>query len=289
MLYRPRRSVLYMPGSNQRALDKARSLPADTLVLDLEDAVAPLMKVTARRQIAEAVAAGGYGQRELVVRVNGLDTDWAEDDIRMVASSGADALCMPKVETAAEVQQLAAMLEAFGAKDNLAIWVMAETPRGVMNIQQVAAAHPRVQVVVMGTSDLAKELRVRHTPERQGLLTSLNLCVLAARAHGLEILDGVYLDLDDPSGFAASCEQGRDLGFDGKTLIHPKQLEEANRTFGPGEQELERATRIITAWQEAEAEGKAVVLVDNKLVEVLHVEEAQRLLAIHQAIQSMDS
>lgn len=289
MDYRPRRSVLYMPGSNQRALEKARSLPADTLVLDLEDAVAPAMKVTARQQIDEAIAAGGYGHRELVVRVNGLETRWAEEDIRMVASSGADALCIPKVETAAEVQEVVAILEAAGAKDTLSIWVMAETPLGVLNIGQVAAAHPRVQVVVMGTSDLAKELRVRHTPERQGLLTSLNLCVLAARAHGLEILDGVYLDLDDPSGFVASCEQGRDLGFDGKTLIHPKQLEEANRAFGPGERELERAARIIAAWQEAAAEGKAVVLVDNKLVEVLHVEEARRLLAIDQTIQAMVS
>lgn len=289
MLYRPRRSVLYMPGSNQRALDKARSLPADSLVLDLEDAVAPAMKVTARQQLADALAAGGYGRRELVVRINGLDTQWAEEDIRMVASSGADALCMPKVETAAQVLLVADRLEALGASDKLAIWVMAETPRGVLNIQQVAAAHPRVQVVVMGTSDLAKELRVRHTLERQGLLTSLNLCVLAARANGLEILDGVYLDLDAPSGFVASCEQGRDLGFDGKTLIHPKQVEAANRVFGPGEQELARAERIISAWQEAEAEGKAVVLVDNKLVEVLHVEEARRLLAIDQAIQAMDS
>ncbi len=279
--YRPRRSVLYMPGSNERALEKARSLPADTLILDLEDAVAPEMKLQARALIADAISQGGYGQRELVVRVNALDSCWGEDDVRMVAVSGADALCMPKVESAAEVAATVRLLEAAGAPETLALWVMAETPRGILNIEQVAAAHPRIQVIVMGTSDLAKELRVRHTPARLGLLSSLSLCVLAARANNLEILDGVYLDLDDESGFAASCEQGRDLGFDGKTLIHPKQLATANRVFGPAADELERAQRIVEAWREAEAEGKAVVLVDNKLVEILHVEEAQRLLAIN--------
>lgn len=287
MSHRPRRSVLYMPGSNQRALEKARSLPADSLILDLEDAVAPTMKVAARQQIGEAIAAGGYGQRELVVRVNSLDTEWAEDDICMVAKSAADALCIPKVETAEQVLHVAAMLDMAGAADSMAIWVMAETPKGILNIQQITTAHPRLRVVVMGTSDLAKELRVRHTPERLGLLGSLNQCVLAARANQLEILDGVYLDLDSDSGFAASCEQGRDLGFDGKTLIHPKQLAIANQVFGPGEQDVERAGRIIAAWREAEAAGQAVVLVDKQLVEVLHVEEARRLLEIHEAIQQL--
>lgn len=287
MQYRPRRSVLYMPGANQRALEKARSLPADSLVLDLEDAVAPAMKATARQQIAAALAAGGYDHRELVVRINGLGSEWAEDDIKMVAASGADALCLPKVESAAQVQQAAQLLDAAGAADALAIWVMAETPLGILNIQQIAAAHTRVAVIVMGTSDLAKELRVAHTPGREGLLTSLSLCVLAARAHDLEILDGVYLDLDDEAGFADSCEQGRAIGFDGKTLIHPKQIAAANQAFGPAHQELERARRIITAWDEAQAQGKAVVLVDDKLVEVLHVEEARRLLEIDQAINAM--
>lgn len=289
MLHRPRRSVLYMPGANQRALEKARTLAADSLVLDLEDAVAPAMKVTARQQIATAIASGGYGHRELVVRINGLDSDWAQEDIRMVADSAADALCMPKVETAAQVQQVAALLDVAGADASMAIWVMIETPPGVLNAKAIAGAHPRVKVLVMGTSDLAKELRVPHTPEREGLQPALGLCVLAARANGLDILDGVYLDLDDEPGYVASCEQGRTLGFDGKTLIHPKQVAAANAVFSPDALELDRAGRIIEAWREADAEGKAVVLVDGKLVEILHVEEARRLLAIAEAIAMVDA
>jgi len=287
MPLRPRRSVLYMPGSNQRALEKAKTLAADALILDLEDAVAPDAKAVARQQVVDSVRAGGYGKRELVIRVNGLDTDWGMEDIRAVAGSGADAICLPKVEAAAEVEELVRLLDEAGAPESMAIWVMSETPKGILNIDEVAASHPRLKVIVMGTSDLAKDLRVRHTPERLGFLTSLGLCLLAARANNVDILDGVYLDLNDEEGYRASCEQGRDLGFDGKTLIHPKQLEGANAVFGPSADELERSRKIIEAWAAAEAEGKGVVLVDGKLVESLHVEEARRLLAIAEVIEAM--
>ncbi len=284
MPIRPRRSVLYMPGSNQRALEKARQLSADCLLLDLEDSVAPSAKLLAREQVMAAVKAGGYGSRELVVRVNGLDSDWGEDDIRAVAQSGTDAICLPKVETAAEIEELVKIMDAAAAPEAMRIWIMSETPRGILNINEVASSHNRLQVIVMGTTDLAKELRLRHTPERQGFVTSLGLCLLAARANGLEILDGVFLDLEDTAGFYQSCLQGRDWGFDGKTLIHPKQLVAANEIFAPSANELSRSTKILEAWRQAESEGKAVVLVDGKLVENLHVEEAQHLLAIADAI-----
>ena len=287
MPFRPRRSALYMPGSNLRALEKAKSLVADTLILDLEDAVAPDAKTLARQQIVASIQGGGYGNRELVVRVNGLDTEWGMDDIRAVATSGADAICLPKVEAAAEVEELVRLLDDAGAPENMKIWVMSETPKGVLNINEVAASHARLAVIVMGTSDLAKDLRVPHTPSRLGFLTSLGLCLLAARANNIDILDGVYLDLDDDMGYRASCLQGRELGFDGKTLIHPKQLSVANEVFGPSDDELVRCKKIIAAWAEAEGEGRGVVLVDGKLVENLHIEEAHRLLTISEAIDKM--
>jgi citrate lyase subunit beta/citryl-CoA lyase len=276
-----------MPGSNQRALEKAKTLAADCLILDLEDAVAPDAKVQARQQVLDAVNGGGYGSRELVIRVNALDTDWGEEDITAVAGSAADAICLPKVESAAEVEEVVRLLETAGARETLAIWVMCETPKGVLTINEIAGAHPRVNMIVMGTSDLAKDLRVRHTPGREGFMTSLGLCLLAARANNIDILDGVYLDLDDERGYLASCQQGRDLGFDGKTLIHPKQLAGANAAFGPSEEELSRAKKIIEAWRQAEAAGQGVVLVDGKLVENLHVDEAKRQLAIGEAIAAM--
>lgn len=287
MPHRPRRSVLYMPGSNLRALDKAKTLPADTLILDLEDAVSPDAKALARQQVVASIQAGGYGNRELVVRVNGLDTDWGMDDIRAVATSGANAICLPKVEAAAEVEELVRLLDDAGAPETMKIWIMSETPKGVLNINEVAASHWRLAVIVMGTSDLAKDLRVPHTPDRLGFLTSLGLCLLAARANNVDILDGVYLDLDDEPGYRASCVQGRELGFDGKTLIHPKQLSAANEVFGPSADELTRCEKIIAAWAEAEAGGQGVVLVDGKLVESLHVEEARRLLVIAAEIDKL--
>lgn len=284
MTLRPRRSVLYMPGSNARALEKARTLDADSLVLDLEDAVAPDQKEAAREQVLAAVTAGGYGHREMVVRVNAFDTRWGRDDIVAFAGAPIAALCLPKVESAEEVNAVVQLLKQ--EKSTLKLWLMAETPRGILNIDEICGAHERVEVIIMGTSDLAKELRVPHTPDRLGLQTSLQLCVLAARAHGLDILDGVYLDIKDDAGFAVACDQGVALGFDGKTLIHPSQIERANMAFAPAPDVVDRARRILDAWREAEAEGKAVAVVDGKLVENLHVAEAERHLAIYEAISA---
>ena len=285
---RPRRSVLYMPGSNARALDKGRSLPADGLILDLEDAVAPDAKATARDQIGAAVKAGGYGRREIIIRVNGLDGPWGQADVAMAARSGADAILLPKVESANEVHALDQLMQRGGAPSDLAIWCMIETPLGVLRSAEIAAAGSRLACFVMGTSDLAKDLQASHTRERLPLLTSLGLCVLAARAYRLAILDGVHLDLNDDAGFAESCRQGRELGFDGKTLIHPKTIEAANRAFAPSEAELEFSRRVIQAHAEATAAGKGVVVVDGRLVENLHVENARRLVALGEAIAEME-
>ncbi|WP_372878202.1 HpcH/HpaI aldolase/citrate lyase family protein [Spongiibacter marinus] len=284
MAYLPRRSVLYMPGANTRALEKARSLDADVLILDLEDAVAPSQKVQARQHILDALAEGGYGHRELVVRVNGFDTPWGREEIAAFAHAPISALCLPKVESAAEVQAVVQLLVQEQAPETLRLWAMAETPRGVLAIDEIAGSHSRLEAIVMGTSDLAKELRVPHTPDRLGLQASLSQCVLAARAHGLDVLDGVHLNLDDEAGFEQACEQGVQLGFDGKTLIHPKQIAAANEAFGPSEQQLAQAKKIHQAWVEAEAQGLGVVVVDGRLVESLHVDEALRILAIGDAL-----
>jgi citrate lyase subunit beta / citryl-CoA lyase len=281
---RPRRSALYMPGSNARALDKARGLAADVLLLDLEDAVAPAAKDEARALVVAALARGGYGPRELVVRVNGEGTPWWEADLRAAARSGAHAVLLPKVESAATVQAAERVLEGSGAPASLALWCMVETPRGVLRVHEVAGASARLACLVMGTSDLVKDLRARHGPSRLSVLTSLSLTVLAARAHGLSVLDGVHLDLSDEAGFEAACRQGRELGFDGKTLIHPRTLETANRVFAPDEAEVAQARRIIEAHAEAAARGQGVVVVDGRLVEALHVEEARRLVALAEAI-----
>lgn len=281
---RPRRSVLYMPGSNARALEKGRSLDADGLILDLEDAVSPSQKAEARAQVIQALAEGGYGHREILLRVNGLDTEWGEVDIASAATSGADAVLLPKVESAETVQRAEALLEKHGAPKELALWCMMETPRGILRAEAIADATPRLAGFVMGTSDLAKDLHAAHTPMRLPLLVGLGTCLLAARAAGLAILDGVFLDLNDAEGFAASCRQGVELGFDGKTLIHPKQLAAANEAFAPTEDEVGFARRVIEAHAEAEAEGKGVVLVDGKLIENLHVQAAHRLVAMADAI-----
>ncbi|MCH7486124.1 MAG: CoA ester lyase [Proteobacteria bacterium] len=282
---RPRRSVLYMPGSNARALEKGRTLPADCLILDLEDAVAPDAKETARGRIRDSLRDGGYGRRELIVRVNGLDTAWGRDDITAAADSGADAILLPKVESADAVRQAVAALDDSGAPEGLALWCMMETPRGMLHAEEIASASPRVEALVMGTSDLAKDLQAAHTRERLPMITSLGLCLLAARAAGIAILDGVYLDLADDEGFEYSCRQGKELGFDGKTLIHPKTIEAANRIFAPSEEEVAWSRTIIEAHAEADREGKGVVVVDGKLIENLHVEGARRLVAMAQAIE----
>jgi len=285
---RPRRSVLYMPGSNTRALEKAHGLAADGLILDLEDAVAPDAKAMARANVAAALRAGGYGRRELAVRVNGLATPWGYDDIAAAAAMKADAVLLPKVESADTVRQAETLLAAAGAPASLALWCMMETPRGMLHAEEIAAASPRVACLVMGTSDLAKDLHARHTRDRLPMLTALGLCLLAARAYRLAILDGVHLDLDDDEGFAASCRQGRELGFDGKTLIHPKTIAAANAAFAPTDDEVAWARRIIAAHAEAEAAGKGVVLVDGKLIENLHVEDARRTVALAGQIGEME-
>jgi citrate lyase subunit beta/citryl-CoA lyase len=281
---RPRRSVLYMPGANARALEKSRSLPADAVIFDLEDAVAPDAKLMARKQIIEAVAAGGYGKREVLIRTNGLNTPWGYDDLVAVAKAGADAVLLPKVESAEMVRQAETVLESHGAPSDLAIWCMMETPRGMLHAEEIADASPRLGGLVMGTSDLAKDLQAQHTAMRLPLITALGLCLLAARASRIAILDGVFLDLNDDEGFVDSCRQGAELGFDGKTLIHPKQLAGANEVFAPSDEELRLSRRIIDAYAEAEAAGKGVVLVDGKLIEKLHVDHAKRVVALAEAI-----
>ena len=281
---RPRRSVLYMPGSNARALDKARSLPADALILDLEDAVSPDSKDVARAQIGDALKAGGYGFRELIVRTNGLETPWGVDDLKALAPLGPDAILLPKVEDPATILKAEALLNEVGAPAKTTIWAMMETPLGILRAAEIAAASKRLTCFVMGTSDLTKDLHARHTPMRLPMLTSLSITMLAARAYGLTILDGVYLDLKDEEGYRASCLQGVELGFDGKTLIHPNQVEGANEVFAPSEAEIAWSRKIIEAFAAAEAEGKGVVLVDGKLIENLHVENAKRICALADAI-----
>ena len=269
---RPRRSVLYMPGSNPRALEKARTLPADGLIFDLEDAVAPGDKESARQLILEALRQGGYGGREILVRVNGLDTPWGKDDLAAAAKSGAHGVLLPKVESAAEVREAEALLPG-----NQAIWCMMETPKGILRAEEIGGSSPRLGGLVMGTSDLAKDLHAAHTAMRLPMLVSLGQCLLAARAYGIAILDGVHLDLEDEAGFRASCHQGRELGFDGKTLIHPKTIDAANEIFGPSPSELDWAKKIIAAY---EAANSGVTLVEGKLVEQLHVDAARRLLVL---------
>lgn len=286
---RPRRSVLYMPGSNARALEKARTLAADGLILDLEDAVAPDAKALARDQIAAALQQGGYGGRELVVRINGLETPWGADDLAMAASSRAHAILIPKVERAETVREVERRLDAARASKDIAVWCMMETPLGMLHAEEIAASSPRVGCLVMGTSDLAKDLHAAHTRERLPLLMSLGLCLLAARAFGLAILDGVHLDLADDEGFAHACRQGKELGFDGKTLIHPKTIAKANEEFAPSADEVAWSRRVIAAHAAASREGKGVVLVDGKLIENLHVENARRLVALAEAIAALES
>lgn len=281
---RPQRSALYVPGANVRALEKSRGLAADALILDLEDAVAPAAKEVARAQVIKVLQGEGTWRSERVVRVNGPGTPWGPDDLAELARAKADAICLPKVETPGEIRAAAAALDAAGAPPELAIWAMIETPRGVLAAHDIALASPRLTCLVVGTSDLVKDLRARHTPGRGEVLTSLSLVLLASRAAGLTALDGVHLDLSDPGGFELACRQGRDLGFDGKTLIHPSQLEVANRVFAPSPEELSTARRIVESHAEAVAAGKGITVVDGRLVESLHVAEAERLLALGRAI-----
>jgi citrate lyase subunit beta/citryl-CoA lyase len=283
-MLRLRRSLLFVPGSTPRALEKARALPADGLIFDLEDAVAPMAKEEARTAIMAALATGGYGGRELVLRVNALDTPWGHGDLAAAATMPIDAVLLPKVENADRVRLAAALLDALGAPPERAVWCMLETPLGVLDARPIAAASPRLAALVLGSSDLTKDLHAAHTRDRLPLLTALQLALLAARAYGLAALDGVHLDLSDNEGFALACRQGRELGFDGKTLIHPKQIEAANTAFAPSAEEVVWSRRIIAAYAEAERSGKGVVLVDGKLIENLHVDNARRVVAVAEAI-----
>ena len=282
---RPRRSVLYIPGSNARALEKGKSLPADALILDLEDAVAPDAKVLAREQVVAAVNAGGYGHRELVIRINSLDSEWGRDDLKAVAASKADALLVPKVETEAQIHEVERLMKEAGAAPQMAIWAMMETPLGMLHAEEIAASSPALTCLVMGTSDLAKETNALHTRDRLPMITSLGLCLLAARAYGLTVLDGVHLDLSDDEGFAFSCQQGRELGFDGKTLIHPKTINKANEVFAPDAAEVEWSKQILSAFEDAQSLGKGVVVLEGKLIENLHVETARKTIALAEAIE----
>ena len=286
---RPRRSMLYVPGSNARALEKGRTLPADALILDLEDAVAPDAKETARRQSLETLAEGGYGKREILVRTNGLDSEWGRDDIAAMAKSGADAILLPKVESAETIRQAEEIMADHGAPADMAVWCMIETPLGVLHAEEIAWGSRRLGGLVMGTSDLAKDLHCLHMPGRLPLVTSLSLCVLAARAHGLAILDGVHLDLSDDEGFAESCRQGLAFGFDGKTLIHPRTIDKANEIFAPSADEVAWSEKIIAAHEQASKEGKGVIVVDGKLVENLHVADANRIIELAAMIAELET
>lgn len=284
---RPLRSVLYMPASNQRAMDKARQLPADAIVFDLEDAVAPGAKDMAREQVVAQVLAGGYGERQLVVRCNGLDTPWGEADLATLAQTAIGVLCLPKIDSAATLAAVRRQLAGLGRSD-MTLWAMIETPTGVANAREIAATSG-LGALLMGTTDLASELRVAHRADRLGLLYALGECVLAARLAGIPVLDGVYLDLADAAGFEACCEQGRALGFDGKTLIHPGQLAAANRVFGPSPEATDRAQRLLEAWEQAQQRGEGLAVMDGKLIEIMHVAEARRTLASVAYIESLAS
>jgi citrate lyase subunit beta / citryl-CoA lyase len=287
MTVRPRRSVLYMPGSNARALEKARELPADGLILDLEDAVAPEAKPQAREAVVKAMQ-NGFGDREVLVRINGLDTRWWVDDIDAAAAARPDAVLVPKVSSPRQLQDLAARLVDTGTDPHVRVWAMMETPLAMLNVRDIAAAaldsETRLAGFVMGTNDLAKDTRARLVPGRAPMLPWLMNCVAAARAYGLDILDGVYNDLANAEGFADECRQARDLGFDGKTLIHPRQIEPCNQAFSPTPEEVEAARKIIAAFDLPENENRGVIQIDGRMVERLHAETARRTVTIAQAI-----
>ncbi|AKS45039.1 (3S)-malyl-CoA thioesterase [Octadecabacter temperatus] len=275
---RPYRSALYIPGSRPRALDKARGLPVDVILFDLEDAVTPDEKITARATLAEELGKGGYGDRLKVVRINGLDTEWGAEDAKAAEAMDCDAVLLPKVNSAADVDALAALT-------GKPVWAMMETPLGILNALEIAA-HPKIEGFVMGTNDLAKDLNTR---TRDAMVTSLQMCLLAARAHGVVAIDGVFNAFKDEDGLKVECEQGRDFGFDGKTLIHPAQVAVANAAFAPTEAEIDLATRQIAAFAEAEAGGQGVAVVDGKIVENLHIVTARATLAKAEAIAKLDT
>jgi citrate lyase subunit beta/citryl-CoA lyase len=286
---RPRRSVLFLPGNNARAHEKARALPADALIFDLEDSVAPDAKAAARTLIATALKAGGYGRRALILRVNGAATPWQDDDLLFAATLPVDAVLLPKVTGADDVLGAEAVLAGPGAKQRLALWCMMEVPLAFLRADAIASASPRLEALVMGTEDLGKDLRTRVKPDRASLMTAMQLCVLAARAHGLDPLDSVLPDFKNLETFAAACRQGRDLGFAGKTLIHPNQIAAANAAFSPSADELAEAQRVVDAFTVAKAEGRSVASLDGRMVEHLHAAQAQQLLDLSAAIAALEA
>jgi citrate lyase subunit beta/citryl-CoA lyase len=288
-LARPRRSALYMPASNAKAIDKARTLSCDVVILDLEDAVAPDAKAAAREQAVAAVKAGGFGRRELVIRCNGLDTPWGADDLAAAAAAGPDAILVPKVNDAAGVQAYDAAIAS--APKTTALWAMIETCASLFSLPQIAAASASTRLTcwVMGTNDLAKEMRARQTPDRAPFQAALSLSVAAARMHGLTILDGVYNDIDNEAGLAAICEQGVDFGFDGKTLIHPKQVEICNRVFSPSRSEVDWAKAVMAAFDLPENQNKGAIRVEGRMAELLHLSQAVQLVAVAEAIAVADA
>lgn len=286
---RPRRSVLYMPGANPKALEKAKTLPADALIFDLEDAVAPETKAEARANVVAALAVGGYGKREIIVRVNGLSTDWGKDDVRAAAGAKPHGVLFPKVNDGADVEACEKALKDAGAPADTAIWVMIETPLAILNIKEIAAAAKttRLSVFVMGTNDLAKETRAVQTLARTAFIPSLTLSVLAARAYGVIAIDGVFNDIADEAGFKSICQQALELGFDGKTLIHPSQVDPCNTIFAPPAEEVSFAKDVIAAFALPENAGKGVLKVNGKMTELLHLEQAKRTVAVAEAISAM--
>jgi citrate lyase subunit beta / citryl-CoA lyase len=289
MTIRPRRSVLYMPGSNARAIEKAKTLPVDAVILDLEDAVAPNAKETARAQVMQAVRAGGFGHREVIVRLNGFDTPWFAHDFEAAIAARPDAILVPKISTAEQIEMIGTRLLDTHADHHVRLWAMIETPAAIFNIRELAAeakdSESRLAGFVIGTNDLAKETRARIVPGRAPMLPWLSACVLAAHAYGVDVLDGVYNDIADTAGFAAECAQGRDLGFDGKTLIHPSQVEPCNAAFSPSAEETAQARNIIAAFDHPGNHGKGVVQIDGRMVERMHADIARRTVAIAEAIE----
>lgn len=292
MPIRPRRSVLYMPGSNARALEKAKTLAADALILDLEDAVAPDAKDLARDQVVAAVKAGGYGKREIVIRVNGLGTPWGEADLKAAIATRPDAILIPKVQTPADLGSARALLRHADAPKAQALWAMMETPLAMLNAASIAAAGPTaypLTVFVMGTNDLAKETRASLSGGRLGMIAWLSTCVAASRAYGIDIIDGVFNDISDTAGFEAEINQGRNLGMDGKTLIHPSQIAPCNAAFSPPPEEIDRARRILAAFDLPENAGKGVISLEGRMVELLHAEIARRIVAVADMIAEREA
>ncbi len=288
--FTPLRSVLYMPSSNERALEKAKTIACDGLILDLEDAVSPDAKPAAREAAAAAAASGDYGRRTVAVRVNGLGTQWHDDDIVAASQAGPAAIVVPKVDSADDVARLVRAMEKAGAPDHTRLWAMVETPVAILDALAIARSSERIGAFVLGTNDLVKELYAEHVPGRAPILPSLHTALLAGRAAGIAVIDGVYNDVKDTEGFLAECEQGRQMGFDGKTLVHPGQVEGANRAFAPSEEAVEDARGLIAAWEDARREsggGAGVVTFNGKMVENLHVESARRTLAIDEAIKAL--